>query len=289
MWTQFAANALMTGAAYALVACAFALVYRVLGYYYIVLGAMLAVAPVVVHWLAVDHSVVLLLAVLGGISASVVLALLDHQIIYRPMQARDSGSLSLFLASTAAYFLVTNSLLWIAGPEARAFSTASLGVLDVFGARVPVTGGFLVAGAVGVWLALLLWMQWSRAGLAMRLVADDEDLAAIMGIPVQRVRITTVIVAAIIAGLAGVLIGLNQSVRFNMGMPLLLKGILASVLGGVGNITFSFVAGLLVGVLEIVAVAALPSGLKDVVLFGCLAIVLVARPDGLMSGPVRRD
>lgn len=288
MWTQLAANALMTGAAYALVACSFNVVYRVLGYYYIFLGALLAVAPLTAHWLTTVHSVPMPLAALAGTMASITLALLDHLLVYRPMQARRAASLSLFLASTAAYFLVTNSLLWIGGPEARAFSTAGLGVIEFAGARVPVTGGYLIAGAVGVWLTLLLWMRWSRAGMAMRAVADNEALAAIVGMPVQRVRVAAVIMAAIIAGIAGILIGLNQSIRFNMGMPLLLKGILASVVGGLGSISFAGVAGLLVGALEIAAVAALPSGLKDVVLFGFLAIVLVARPEGLITRPLRR-
>lgn len=288
MWTQLAANALMTGAAYALVACSFNVVYRVLGYYYIFLGALLAVAPLTAHWLTTAHSVPMPLAALAGIVASVTLALVDHLLVYRPMQARSAASLSLFLASTAAYFLATNSLLWIGGPEARAFYTAGLGVLDLAGARVPVTGGYLIAGAVGVWLTLLFWMRLSRAGMAMRAVADNEELAAIVGMPVQRVRVAAVITAAIIAGSAGILIGLNQSIRFNMGMPLLLKGILASVVGGLGSISFAGVAGLLVGALEIAAVAGLPSGLKDVVLFGCLAIALVARPEGLITRPSRR-
>lgn len=288
MWTQLAANALMTGALYAIVACSFNVAYRVLGYYYIVLGALLTAAPMVAHWLAVELSLGIPLAACVGIAAAVVLALLDHQLIYRPMQALDAAPLSHFLASTAAYFVVINGVLWIAGPESRAFSTAGLGVLEVVGARVPVTGVYLVLGAVTVWLALIVWIRWSRAGLAMRAVADDEALAAIVGMPVPRVRVAAVVVAAAIAGLAGILVGLNQSVRFNMGMPLLLKGILAAVLGGVGNISFAAVAGLLVGILEIAAVAAFPSGIKDVVLFACLAVVLVLRPDGLMAGPARR-
>jgi branched-subunit amino acid ABC-type transport system permease component len=287
-WTQLAANALMTGAAYALVACSFNLVYRVVGYYYIILGALLAVAPIAAYWLATTLTVSLPLAALAGIAASVTIAMVDHWLVYRPMKARNAASLALFLGSTAAYFLVTNGLLWVGGPEARAFSTADLGVFELAGARVPVTGGYLIMGATAAWLSLLLWMRWSRTGMAMRAVADDEELAAIVGMPVRRIRLAAVIVAAIVCGCAGILIGLNQSIRFNMGMPLLLKGILASVVAGLGNISFAGLAGLLVGALEIAAVATLPSGLKDVVLFGCLAIVLVVRPEGLITRPSRR-
>lgn len=287
MWTQLAANALMTGAAYALVACAFSVIFRVFGYYYIVLGALIAVAPLLAHWLVTDCGVAPPLGAAAGIAAAVAIALLDHLIVYRAMEARAATTLSLFLASTATYFLVTNGLLLISGPEARAFATADFGVVDFAGAKVPVTGGLLIACAFGMWLALFLGMRWGRPGLAIRAVADKVELAAIVGIPVRRIRVAVVIVAAIIAGCAGILIGLNQSIRFNMGMPLLLKGILASVIAGLGSISFAAFAGLLVGVIEIAIVAALPSGWKDVVLFCSLAIVLVLRPEGIIARPLR--
>lgn len=286
--SQLIVNAALAGATYALVASGFNVAFRVLGYYYILFGGAIAAAAVATHAAVVGAGLPWSVGVPLGLGVAVLVALADFFLVYRPLLSRNATGLTLFLASTAAYFIVTNLLLVIAGPGARAFSRAGRGVLSFAGANLPITGLWLVIGAIGLWLLLFVGFRKTRIGMAMRAVADNDEMAAIVGIPVMQTRLTAILVAAGIAGVAGILVGLNQSIRVDMGMPLLLKGILASVIAGLGNVSLAALAGFLVGLLEVVIVAALPSGMKDIFLFALLALLLVLRPYGLLSAGFRR-
>lgn len=281
-------NAALAGATYALVACGFNVAFRVLHYYYILFGGVIAAAAIATHAAVVDVGLPWAGGVTLGLCVAVAIALADFFLIYRPLLSRDATGLTLFLASTAAYFIVTNSLLVIAGPGPRAFPGVGRSVISFAGASLSITGLWLLIGATGLWFFLFVGFRRTRIGMAMRAVADNDDLATIVGIPVMRTRLTAILVAAGIAGIAGILIGLNQSIRVDMGMPLLLKGILVSVIAGLGNVSLAALAGLLVGILEVAIVAVLPSGMKDIFLFAVLALLLVLRPHGLLSTGFRR-
>ena len=120
----------------------------------------------------------------------------------------------------------------------------------------------------------------------MRAVAEDKSTAALMGINVDRVIVTTFVLGAALAGAGGVLFALyNQQVSPFIGFIPGLKAFTAAVLGGIGNIPGAMFGGLFLGVIESVAPAllGLSQQLKDVIAFGMLVLVLVFRPTGIFG------
>ncbi len=140
--------------------------------------------------------------------------------------------------------------------------------------------------AIAMMLGLWFFVQRTKTGKAMRAVAEDKNTAALMGINVDGVIVSTFVLGAILAGAAGVLFALyNRQVTHMMGFLPGLKAFTAAVLGGIGNIPGAAVGGFFLGIIESVAPSLLdiPTQLKDVIAFGMLVLVLIFRPSGILG------
>ena len=125
---------------------------------------------------------------------------------------------------------------------------------------------------------------------AIRAVAEDREMAAVVGVNVRRVIAVTFFLGSALAGAGGVLVGLYYTqIDFFMGYSAGLKAFTAAVLGGIGNIRGAMLGGLLLGLIESLAVTFINPAYKDVVAFAVLIVTLVVRPTGLLGDePARR-
>ena len=118
----------------------------------------------------------------------------------------------------------------------------------------------------------------------MRAVAEDREVAAIMGVRVWRVIALTFFLGSALGGAAGVLLGLYYTqIDFFMGYAAGLKAFTAAVLGGIGNIRGAMLGGLVLGLIESMAVTFVDPAYKDVIAFAVLILVLVFKPSGLLG------
>ena len=133
-------------------------------------------------------------------------------------------------------------------------------------------------------VALQLFVHRTRLGKAMRATAQNKTMARILGIDIdQTIRITFMIGPALGAA-AGVMVGLYYgAVRFDMGFIFMIKDFAAAILGGIGSIPGAMVGGLIIGTIEVMWAAFLPSAWKDVTTFTVLILVLYLRPAGLLG------
>jgi branched-chain amino acid transport system permease protein len=145
--------------------------------------------------------------------------------------------------------------------------------------------------------ALYYFVQTTKMGKAMRAVAEDKDVAALMGINVDQVITMTFALGAAMAGAAGVLYGLIfRQVHFFMGFFPGLKAFTAAVLGGIGNIPGAVLGGFFLGIFESLGPSLFLEGLgidapyqlKDVIAFTMLVLVLIFRPTGIMGVEIGR-
>ena len=146
----------------------------------------------------------------------------------------------------------------------------------------------LVVVMMGVAL-LMMWglhvlVQRTTLGRSIRAVAEDREMAAIMGVNVRRVIATTFFLGSALGGAAGVLVGLYYTqIDFFMGYSAGLKAFTAAVLGGIGNIRGAMLGGLVLGIIESLAVTFVNPAFKDVIAFLILILTLVFRPTGLLG------
>ena len=166
------------------------------------------------------------------------------------------------------------------------FETFPVVIFEALGLRVSALQLFMAGCAVVLVIVLSLYLFRTGFGRQVRAVAGNERAAMLQGINPNFVFFQTFFLSGALAGAAGVLVGLAfNSIHFMMGEPFLLRGFVVIVLGGLGSIPGALVAGLLLGMIQTLTVAYLPSGLTDAIIFSLLFVILLVRPHGLFGKP----
>lgn len=138
--------------------------------------------------------------------------------------------------------------------------------------------------ALGLMVGLNLFIYRTPAGKAMRAVAQNRDAAKIVGINVDQIIVLTFLIGGVLAGAAGLLVGLyNNTIVFTMGFTAGLRAFTAAVLGGIGNVTGAMLGGILIGLLSALSDQYLSSRWTDAWVFAVLVLILVFRPSGLLG------
>lgn len=301
VWAQQIVNGLAIGALYAMIAVGYSMVYGVLQMINFAHGEIFMLGGFA-GYLAIsglektplgqnDHFLVIVLALAAGMVASPLAAIVVERIAYRPL--RHAPRLVPLISAIGVSIFLQNLVLRLDGGRPRYYESIFPGGGPAFG-QVHITWSQLLifGGAVAAMVALQLFIHRTRQGKAIRAVAEDQQVAALMGIDVDAAIVTTFAVGAVLAGLAGVLWGLqfNQVDHF-MGFVPGIKAFTAAVVGGIGSVFGAMLGGFFIGLVETLSVQALPHGFanyEDVVAFSLLIIFLVFRPGGILGEHLAR-
>jgi branched-chain amino acid transport system permease protein len=217
-----------------------------------------------------------------------VLGVTLERLAYRPLYARGATRLGPLISAVGASIFLQNAVMLTHGARMKVYMTNYLFPpawrFNVLGVSISALLLVMVGVAAAMMWALDTLVQRTRLGRAIRAVAEDREMAAVMGVNVGGVVSATFFLGSALAGVAGVLIGLYYTqIDFVMGYSAGLKAFTAAVLGGIGNIRGAMLGGLLLGVIESVAVSFINPAFKDVVVFAVLILTLVFRPEGLLG------
>jgi neutral amino acid transport system permease protein len=208
--------------------------------------------------------------------------------IWRPLRRRRFSPVSMLVVSIGLSFAVRNVILVILGGEPQNYAQYVIQNEQtyLFFDTVPknmivIVSSLVILGAVGLFLVR------TRAGVAVRAVADNKDLAESSGIDVNRVILITWILGGALAGLSGVYLGLTEKVQWDMGFRMLLLVFAAVVLGGLGTAFGAMVGGFVVGLAVELSTLWLPTELKNAVALAALIGMLLWRPQGLLGSRER--
>ncbi len=301
-WRDFIIFGLAQGGIYALIALGYTLVYGVLFMINFAHGEVFMSGAYTAFFVAnafakngfLDSNPIVALGIVLLVSmvTSTIIAILLERIAYRPLR-RAPRLVPLITAIGASYFLqYTFRGLYGSGKKVYPDPAILTGKWDIFGIPILKTQVVVFVSAMVLMVVLYWFVQKTKTGKAMRAVAEDKDVALLMGIDVDRVIVITFATGAAMAGAAGVLYGLLfKQVDFIMGFIPGIKAFTAAVLGGIGNIPGAMVGGLFLGVFESVGPSLFLEGLgvpaayqlKDVIAFTMLVLVLIFRPSGILG------
>ncbi|MUV48822.1 MULTISPECIES: branched-chain amino acid ABC transporter permease [Haloarcula] len=225
---------------------------------------------------------VLLGLVVAGVGSIGIVLLIDR-LTYRPM--RDTDNISLLIASIGVALALRYLIAFVFGTQTSGVASGGLRV-TVF-SMISVTDNEITLLVVSLLLMLgvHLLLQRTKLGKAMRAMADNEDLARVTGIPTERVIRLTWILGGGLAGIGGYLLVLESgTISFNFGWILLLLIFAAVIVGGIGSIYGAMAGGILIGLVDSLALIWLPSGLTRASAFLVLIVVLLLRPSGIFGG-----
>ena len=281
---QLLFNSLIIGSVYALVASGFSLIYATNRFMHFAHGVSVVTAGYALFTFFNLLSLPFAAACALTLLASALIGFLMHRLVYRPLMARKSSAVILLVASIGLLILFENLILVLFGEKVK--TVGLLGVaegISVWGASITPLQIVLILTSVAVFLLLYLLMNKTRTGRNLRAVADNRELASVTGLDVSRLMATAFVLASLLAGMAGILISLEQSLSHTMGTNLMIKGFSGAVVGGMTSVPGAILGSYVVGLAENFGVWFLPSGYKDAIAFVLLFLFLLLKPSGLFG------
>jgi len=276
---QYVFNGLVTGGILALPAIAFSLLWRLLRFPNFAVSTYLTVGAYVA--LALNHGLgaPIGLAWLGALAGTGAVALAVDRIAFRPM--RDRRPFSLAIASIGVAFVLENVVRFVWSNDFRSYDVPVTRAMSAAGLRIG-RDQVLILGVAVVLMALAqAFLLKSRLGIAMRATADNPLLAAVKGVPTERVIAAATLGGGALAGGAGVFLGFDASIDPLMGAGLIISVFAAAILGGVGSAPGALFGALIVGIMEEAGTMLIPPTYKTAIGFAIILVVLLVRPTGL--------
>jgi branched-chain amino acid transport system permease protein len=228
-------------------------------------------------------ALVLALTLLGAMAGCALLGVGIERLAYRPV--RGTSRLGPLIAALGVSLFLQNAAMLIVGTRPKAFPPLiEKHLYHVAGAVFTNLQVLILAASLGLMLLLDQFVRRTRWGRAMRAVAQDAEVASFMGVEVNTVVILTFLIGSVLAGGAGIMVGLYYGiVDFFMGYIAGLKAFTAAVLGGIGNLRGAMLGGLLLGLAESFGAGFIGAQWRDVIAFAVLITVLVFRPGGVLG------
>ena len=281
---QLLANGLIAGSIYALVAAGFSLIYATNRFMHFAHGTSVVVGGYILYTLFTRLGMPFSLGVLLTILLSGFLGVLLYRAVYLPLQNKKASNVILLIASIGLLILFQNLIqIWFGA------SVKSIGYIKVakgvsfLGAVITPLQFLIIITSVVLFVLLYGFMKKTRLGRNMRAVADNKELASIMGINHKRIADYSFFIGSSLAGIAGILIGLEQNLSPTMGTFLIIRGFTGAVIGGINFVPGAILGSYVLGVVENLGIAVLPSGFKDAIAFTLLFLFLLFRPQGLFG------
>lgn len=293
---QNVVNALQWGSFYALIALGYSMVYGVLLLFNFAHGDIFMVgayigffvatgllALVTLSSIAVPSWVILVLTILISMFLTSFVGMAVERIGYRPL--RNAPRASAAITGLMIGIILETGNLAILGASRLSFpELIETQTFQAFGVSITNKKIIIVAVAILLMLALHLFVQRTKWGMAMRAMAFDFTVVPLMGVPLNTIAALTFGIGSALAAAAGILFGVAYPVLDPyMGITFGWKAFVAAILGGRGSILGAALAGFLLGFIEIFVATIFPSTLRDLIAYSIILIILVFRPHGFFG------
>jgi branched-chain amino acid transport system permease protein len=302
-WLSLAISGLAQGSIYALIALGYTLVYGILLMINFAHGEVFMAGAFTAVFVAEAFgrsgflnsspvlAILILMVIAGFVSTSI--AILLERIAYRPL--RGAPRLVPLITAIGASFFLQYTFRGLYGSGFKSYPKVEIlgGVIQIGGSNIPIVQLVVFFSALILMLGLYWLVERTKIGKAMRAVSENKEVAALMGVNIDRIIVFTFAIGGALAGAAGVINGLYrpQGVNFFMGFFPGIKAFTAAVLGGIGSVPGAMLGGLFLGVFESIGPNLILEGLgipaanqlKDAIAFTMLVLVLIFRPQGIIG------
>jgi branched-chain amino acid transport system permease protein len=281
-------HGLALGAVYGLVGLGYTVVYKATRIVNLAQGDLLMVGALLSYWLMALLHWPWFPALLAVIVMVVVLALIEERLIIRPFIGHAEGGASAlgWLVSTLAFGLVIETIavrIWGNKAPTPVPSPISAGTLRIGQVYLPWQSLAPLVVLVVLTVALHEFYRRTRLGRAMRAAADDPELASIRAIDPRRISRAALVIAGVIAGLSGFVLGPIVNADPSIGLEYGLTAFVALAIGGFGSIPGTLLGAAVLGVVQDVATLKVSGEYTDVITLVLLCVVLMIRPNGLLT------
>lgn len=281
-YAQLFLNGLVAGSVYALFAVGLTMVYGVFRFINFAHGELIAWgAYVALFFSRPPFSLPIYLAGVPAVAVTALIALAQDRYIYSRLRGGDR--ITLLIASIGLSYLLRNILRLIWGSDLQTYGLPPTRGIAFAGLSITITQIAIITAAIFFLGILYIVLTRTLLGKCLRAVADNLNLAQIMGVSLKKTSTTVWLLAATFAAVGGILLAVDTNMEPLMGLTNLLKAFAAVLLGGAGNVWGALLGGLFIGVAENIGVAFISPGYKDFIAFALILLMLLFRPRGIFG------
>ncbi len=286
---QFLINGLIAGSVYALIALGFALIYSTVRFFHFAHGAVYTTGAYLVFTFSVLWKLPFLLSVVLAVFVTALLGMTMGFCIYEPMRRRGASAFVLLIASLGLFIALQNFISLIFGDDVKTIRSGAVhegySFLDFRITNIQIT---IIIASLLLFIITTLILKHTKIGKALRAVANDYELAITVGIDTPKIIYFTYFIGSALAAVAAILISLDIHMTPMMGFNAMLYGIVAMIIGGLGNILGAYFGGLFLGLSQHLGVWYISSKWQDSIAFVILIIFLLFRPQGFLGRKIEK-
>jgi branched-chain amino acid transport system permease protein len=282
---QFLASSLTEGSIYGLVALGLVIALRSTDVLFFAQGAIAMAGGVMMYSLFGQYGLPLYISIPVSLVVCIIMSLLSLRLLVLPLLARGASPMNVSMATIGANYLFEMAAMLIFGKDPLAVpSFSGEDPITLFGASFVPQHFWIMGFAALVLILTVFFFKGTWMGKAMTGLGDNALLAKASGFPVNRLFMYSFVFAALVAGIAGIIVAPTSYTGYNVGMRLTFKAFIAAAVGGMTNPVGAILGGLIIGFFESFTAGFISSRLKDLITFILLLVVLRIRPQGLFGG-----
>jgi len=284
---QLLINGIIQGAIYAIVAMGLAIIYRGMQVFHVAHGAVFTLACYLFYTFFCLCNWPLSISIFSTLVIIAIIASFMEILIYRPLSKKKASSEVVIIVSLALYVLIVNLIALFYGNETKILfhnipsSITLWGIIVTYIQLIQFIVSLIVFGVV------YLIIRQTNMGRAITAIANNSFLSEVVGIDIWRLRMIMIIIGSWLAAIAGILVASDVGIDPWSGMSILLVGVVAMIIGGVEKWEGALVGGLLLGVLQALAIWKFSARWQNLITFLVLLIFLLFRPEGILSNKKR--
>src|SRR3989344_2252123 len=230
---QLIVNGLIAGAIYALAASGFSLVYYVLKFQYFSHGAIMSISAYLFFAFLNMMGLAYLLSAFLVVLSAITITLITNWLVYLPLRKRKATPVITLIASIALLIFLSSFVLAVFGSSTKSILLGAkahifnLGIFTITSVQV-----LIIFTSLALFILLWIILKKTKLGKAMRALADNKDAAQVVGINPEKIYKFTFVLAAVLGAVGGILLGMEQNLYPKMGVMIMIKGFIGSVIGG---------------------------------------------------------
>lgn len=282
---QIIFNGLSVGSAYALIAVGFCLVFSILKFTNFAHGAMITASAFIGYFAAKTFDLGLYGTLLAAVIGGAAIGLLGEFIAFRTITNNKSNVFYYFVSSLTWGVFLEAIVTLAVGSTFMSYPRFFESLVIRFGKEdqfiVSTVDMYMLIFAIIALGFLFIFLDKTKFGRGIRATSFDRDTASLMGIDVKRTIQITFILAGVMAGLGGVFLGITYTLTAQLGGRMVIKGFIASIIGGLGSIQGAVIGAVLLGLVENLLIYFIGSGWAPVFTFLIMLGFLLIRPQGI--------
>jgi branched-chain amino acid transport system permease protein len=287
---QVLLNGIIAGSIYGLIAIGFTVIYRTVKFFHFAHGIVYTAGAYFAYTLIISLHLNFAFSFFLSVILTAILGVAIDRSVYYPLRQHNASNLIFLLASFGVFIFLQNLIQLIYGAQILTIRTGPIKEGHHFlGAVITDIQILILAFSIILMIFLWLFIQRTKLGKAMRAVSDDPLAANVVGINPEKIIRVSFAIGSALAGAAGILISLETNIEPTMGFSALLKGIIASIIGGIGSIPGAVLGGFFLGLAENLGIWKISAGWKDCIAFAILIIFLLIRPSGILGAKTEKE